>query len=94
MTHPPGSHARANAAIAARKIGCDLATYLSERAAGRRWCSRCRAWRSGSVVRGWCSPCRHRQRAARAQWTDATSPWMRSIVEIDVVQRGAWGRRG
>jgi hypothetical protein len=94
MTHPPGSHTRANAKIAAGKIGCDLGTYLAQRAAGLRWCSGCRSWRA-DVHRASCLPCRRRWGSGRRhQWTDATSPWMRDTVEVDVVQRGAWGRRG
>ena len=56
MKHPPNSHRLANQRIAAAKIGCDLETYLQNRARGLRWCGRCRQWQA-RVSRNWCADC-------------------------------------
>lgn len=85
MKHPPDSHRLANQRIAAAKIGCDLDTYLANRAAGLSWCGRCRKWLP-RVFRNWCTDCRrdwrreaygyqpHRQRTKPANDTKPPHP--------------------
>lgn len=62
---------------AAGRVGVPLAEYRARRAAGERWCPRCKAWLpAAQVPSGWCRACRRhqdKQRAALVKRMDPTA---------------------